>query len=168
MLMSKVVLKNLFQKYATRQHPFVRREQPAAARGMFAFDEDACIQCGICAMRCPTSCITLNPEKGEWKRTVMACLYCGVCADVCPKKCITLTNVYRGPVTQEEFIVFKTRPKGVKKAKPEDDAAKSVAPEPKTASPEPAPEKAIQAEEAPAPEGDAQTASKKGKKKAAE
>ena len=125
MFMSKVVLKNLFSKYATRKHPFVRREQPEGARGMFAFDEDDCIQCGMCATKCPTNCITLDPEKGIWKRSIMACLYCGVCADVCPKKCIHLTNKYRGPVTKEEFLVFHTKPK-VKKAKPAASTAENA------------------------------------------
>ena len=117
MFMTKTIIGNLLHKYSTRLHPMEQRAMPAGIRGNLTIDADKCIACRICAIKCPTQCILVQPETGLWERETMACIYCGVCADVCPTGCITMTNVYRGPFTEPNFLRFQCKPKVSKKAK---------------------------------------------------
>ena len=127
MLMAKTILSNLFSKYATRCHPFEEHVLPDAFRGRFKFRIDKCIMCQICAIKCPTKCIRIEPETGLWAREVMACIYCGVCADCCPTGCITMTNVYRPPITKPEYLHFHCTPKIPKSAKKDESGLPSKA-----------------------------------------
>ncbi|MDR0339774.1 MAG: 4Fe-4S binding protein [Desulfovibrio sp.] len=125
--MTKTVLANLFKKYATRLHPFEQRVLPDGFRGRFKFAIDKCILCRMCAVRCPTQVITIDPEQGLWHREVMGCLYCGVCADVCPTGCINMTNVYRPPITEPAFLTFNVPPRPKKGKKTETSSEKEIA-----------------------------------------
>jgi ech hydrogenase subunit F len=116
MFMTKTIFSNLLHKYATRLHPVEQRILPDGFRGRFKFAIDKCILCKLCAIKCPTQVITIDPEKGVWHREVMGCLYCGVCEDVCPTGCIRMTNVYRPPITEPAFLTFHVPPR-VKKGK---------------------------------------------------
>ncbi len=53
------------------------------------WDKKKCIQCLLCPVYCPESCI---PAKNDnRKETDMSyCKGCGICAQVCPVKCITM------------------------------------------------------------------------------
>ncbi|WP_027187947.1 4Fe-4S binding protein [Desulfovibrio cuneatus] len=121
MLMGRTIIKNLLHKYATRLHPYEQRILPDKFRGRFRFIIDKCIMCRNCAVKCPTKCITIDPETGLWEREVMACVYCGVCADVCPTGCIIMTNVYRPPITEPTKLTFMCTPRP-KKKKPTEEA----------------------------------------------
>jgi Formate hydrogenlyase subunit 6/NADH:ubiquinone oxidoreductase 23 kD subunit (chain I) len=116
MLMVKTIMKNLFGRYATRLHPFEQKVLPEAYRGRFKFAIDKCIMCNACALKCPTLCISINPDTGYWAREVKGCVYCGVCADKCPTGCITMTNVYKPPITELTIQEFHCKPR-VKKGK---------------------------------------------------
>ena len=115
MLMTKTILGNLLKKYSTRLHPGEQRILPDGFRGRFKFAINKCIMCRLCAIKCPTKVIRIEPDVGLWEREVMGCLYCGVCADVCPTGCITMTNVYRPPITEPAFLRFNVKPKPSKK-----------------------------------------------------
>ncbi len=117
MFMTKTILSNLLNKYATRLHPYEQRVLPESFRGRFKFLVDKCIMCRACALKCPTKCIRIEPDSGLWERETMACVYCGVCADVCPTGCIIMTNVYRGPLMETTFLRFNCKARPSKKAK---------------------------------------------------
>ena len=52
-------------------------------------DQDACIQCGACAERCPMFTITMDEETG-YPVVGNLCVRCGQCATVCPAGARTL------------------------------------------------------------------------------
>ena len=55
-------------------------------------DEDICIKCGMCAVRCPRHIIIKN--GGEYpKIAANGCIGCGLCASVCPVKAITIKTI---------------------------------------------------------------------------
>jgi ech hydrogenase subunit F len=125
MLMTKTILGNLLHKYSTRLHPVEERIQPAGARGDLTLAADKCIACRICANKCPTKVIRVDPEAGLWEHRVMGCLYCGVCVDACPTDCLSMTNRYRRPITEPAFMRcnVKPRPKKSKEGATADKAA---------------------------------------------
>jgi flavodoxin/ferredoxin len=45
---------------------------------------DLCIKCGVCARRCPTRNITLDP----WPEFARRCIHCSLCERVCPQSAI--------------------------------------------------------------------------------
>jgi len=45
------------------------------------FDEDSCVQCGLCAENCPTGSIKMNPYPVLSQET---CISCFCCNELCP------------------------------------------------------------------------------------
>jgi len=90
--MSRIALRNLFSKPATRRYPFVVREPFAATRGRIVIDYPACIHCLACAKRCPADAIVVDREAKTWAIDRFACVICGACVRACPKKCLAITN----------------------------------------------------------------------------
>ena len=151
MFMTKTIISNLLHKYATRLHPVEQRPMAAGNRGNLAIEASKCFACRICANKCPTGVITVDPENGKWEQRINGCVYCGVCADVCPTHCITMTTDYRRPFLEPAFLRCDIKPRP-KKVKP----AEGAAPAPKEAAPaaeaKPASEAKPAAEAKPAPE----------------
>lgn len=60
--------------------------------GLAVINEEKCIKCGLCAMKCPRRAIV--KETGEFP-VVNAdmCIGCGVCQNACPVKVITISAV---------------------------------------------------------------------------
>ncbi len=50
------------------------------------YDEQKCIQCGLCESSCPEDAITLNPVNIDH----LSCIACGKCVSVCPEKVYSL------------------------------------------------------------------------------
>jgi ferredoxin len=48
-------------------------------------DFDSCIKCGMCAVRCPLHCVTMDGDGGYPQVNDM-CFRCGQCAYTCPQK----------------------------------------------------------------------------------
>ena len=55
-------------------------------------DEENCIQCGLCAKRCPIDAIQFNKESKEISFTPERCLGCGVCVHKCPTNAIIMVR----------------------------------------------------------------------------
>ena len=61
-------------------------------------DSDHCIQCGMCAVFCPTQALrrplgnSLEDRLEALEFSASDCVQCGLCVDVCWKKCITLDS----------------------------------------------------------------------------
>lgn len=96
--MSRIALRNLFTKPATRRYPYVVREPFAASRGRLVIDYPACIHCLACAKRCPANAIAVDREAKTWSLDRFACVICGACVRVCPKKCLSISNERSRPL----------------------------------------------------------------------
>lgn len=91
--MTKIALRNLFTKPATRRYPFVVRAPFEATRAALEIDFKECIFCGACSRHCPANAILVNRADSLWRLDSLACVSCGACVRACPKKCLFLTNV---------------------------------------------------------------------------
>lgn len=60
--------------------------------GLAVIDEQTCIKCGLCVMKCPRQAI--NKEDGAFPIVnANECIGCGACANGCPVKAITIIPV---------------------------------------------------------------------------
>jgi ech hydrogenase subunit F len=102
--MTPTILKNLFTKKATRRYPHVVRTPFPHVRGELYNDIENCTFCTVCAVKCPSQCITVDKKTAEWSCDPFVCVYCGICVDVCPAKCLGQKSKYR-PVSRERLTI---------------------------------------------------------------
>jgi len=55
------------------------------------WDQDKCVQCGICYLFCPDGAIRLN-DDGYYEADLQYCKGCGLCSRQCPARCITMED----------------------------------------------------------------------------
>ena len=108
---TRIVLRNLFSKPATRLYPAEPRIYPERTRGAIGIDIDACIFCGICSKKCPTGAITVTKADMDWTIRRFGCIQCGACTEACPKKCLTMLTQYTTPDAQKTVESFRKLPK---------------------------------------------------------
>ena len=114
------LVRNLLSKPATIRYPAEKVPVPEGFRGRIAVRDELCIGCSICAIVCPTWCITMVPSEREVEtkgRTITrkkkpevqlyACIRCGLCEEYCPTdpKAIYLTEEFAGSGTDKEVVV---------------------------------------------------------------
>ena len=104
--MTPNVLKNLFSKKATRRYPRVVRTPFESARGALINDIEQCTFCSICALKCPSQCITVDKKAAIWRYDPFACVFCGICVDACTGKCLHQKREYRNPVGERETVLL--------------------------------------------------------------
>ena len=119
--MLPTILKNLFTGYATRLYPIQVREPFDKARGHITFNDDKCILCGACALRCPSVAIDIDKEKKELTFYPARCIVCEVCVHACPTDAIDLIFKWRTPFYEKPTEVHRAR--GKKKGKEDKEAA---------------------------------------------
>ena len=122
-LMLPTILKNLFTGYATRLYPVEVREPFEKARGHITFNDDKCILCGACALRCPAVSIEIDKEKKELTFFPARCIVCEVCVQACPTDAIDLIYKWRTPFYKKPEEIHQAR--GKKKGKEDTATPKS-------------------------------------------
>jgi len=88
MPITKLIIKSLFQKYATLPFPLKPMPKDPLVRGQIKIDINDCIFCGICSKKCPTHAIEVIKNDKSWEISRFQCIVCGECVVVCPKKCL--------------------------------------------------------------------------------
>ncbi len=105
--MTPLVLKNLFSLKATRRYPRVVRAPFEGVRGALRNDIVNCALCSVCALKCPSHCITVDKQSATWRYDPFACVFCGICVSACTEKCLYQEQAYRNPVALRETILLK-------------------------------------------------------------
>lgn len=60
--------------------------------GLAKINEDTCIKCGLCVMKCPRAAIT--KQDGDFPQVLDdVCIGCGACQNACPVKAISISAV---------------------------------------------------------------------------
>ena len=60
---------------------------------MIRIDEEQCIHCGVCAMRCPERAMTMGAEPDALPVVDQdRCSLCGICAQLCPVEAIAISG----------------------------------------------------------------------------
>jgi ech hydrogenase subunit F len=102
--MTPTILKNFFARRATRRYPSMVRTPFAGVRGELYNDIENCTFCTVCAIRCPSQCITIDKKAAQWSCDPFACVYCGICVDACTAQCLHQKREYR-PVSRERVTI---------------------------------------------------------------
>jgi ech hydrogenase subunit F len=116
--MTRITLRNLFTRPATRRYPSRVKEphHSARSRGRIEIDIEACIFCSACSKRCPTDAIIVSKVDKEWNIDRLRCCTCNACVEVCPKKCLGMANRYTPPTVTKDKDIFRQKPRPPKEA----------------------------------------------------
>lgn len=98
------VFLHAFHKRVTIQYPEEKAKLAPRYRGRIVLSRDPdggerCVACNLCAVVCPTDCISLQATEDEhgrrfpeWFRINFSrCIFCGFCEEACPTYAIQLT-----------------------------------------------------------------------------
>ncbi|MEZ4526407.1 MAG: 4Fe-4S binding protein [Desulfobacterales bacterium] len=105
--MTPNLIRNFLAERATRRHPFDVRPPFPGARGEIENSLETCIFCGVCAMKCPSQCLSVDKKAQTWEWNPFACVYCSICAESCPKQSLHQKTAYRKPVTEKATVCMK-------------------------------------------------------------
>jgi len=112
-----VTAKHLLRSPTTRDYPNVRRVPGRRYRGIIrlvvdpATNEEKCVACMVCAVRCPNNCIRIIKEDDKKAAKVFdldysICLFCGICVQDCPYDALTITGDHEFAVTDKKDLVW--------------------------------------------------------------
>jgi len=105
--MTPNIMRNLVTKRATRRYPHEVRTPFERARGELFNDVEECTFCRVCAVKCPSQCITVDKKAATWVCDPFACVYCGICVEVCPQDCLEQKHEYRSPMLARKTIFMQ-------------------------------------------------------------
>ena len=115
-----VTLRNLFRKPFTTQYPEQRLPQHSRFRGQeFAWYEERCTGCAICAKYCPLGIIRIvtdphgghEQEGGNYRIDVFdidqaRCMYCGLCVEACPYDALHMGTNFEAARDRRQDLVI--------------------------------------------------------------
>ena len=102
--MTPYVLRNFISPKATRRYPREVRAPFEDVRGQLYNEIEKCTFCSICAVKCPSQCITVDKKAATWTCDPFACVYCGICVESCPAQCLHQRVEYRLPAEKPTTI----------------------------------------------------------------
>jgi formate hydrogenlyase subunit 6/NADH:ubiquinone oxidoreductase subunit I len=105
--LTKMSLRNLLKKPATKMYPTVAPTYTKRTKGHVTCDIETCILCGICEKRCPTHAITVSKPDETWTIDNFSCIQCVSCVRACPKKCLMMEPDYTKAATAKSTITVK-------------------------------------------------------------
>ena len=105
--MTPLLLRNLLSPRATRPYP--REVKPAleGTRGRLFNRIEECIFCTLCALKCPSQCLTVDKQQATWRYDPFVCVYCGLCVEACPVHCLYQDPTFPEPAEKKEAILLK-------------------------------------------------------------
>ncbi|MFL7840249.1 MAG: NADH-quinone oxidoreductase subunit NuoI [Candidatus Promineifilaceae bacterium] len=114
------VFTHAWQKRVTVQYPEERPQMPSRYRGRIILTEDPdgserCVACSLCAVVCPTDCISLQATEDEFGRrypeyfriNFSRCIFCGFCEEACPTYAIQLTPDFEMSEYDRKNLVYE-------------------------------------------------------------
>ena len=110
-LMLPTILKNLLGGPATRMYPVQVREPFEHARGHVEFNDDKCMLCSLCALRCPAEAVSIDKENRKLIFDPARCIVCEVCVQACPNDAIDMVYKWRAPYYKKPVEVHEARGK---------------------------------------------------------
>jgi formate hydrogenlyase subunit 6/NADH:ubiquinone oxidoreductase subunit I len=97
--LTKMSLRNLLGKPATKMYPTVVPQYHARTKGHVVIDIETCILCSICEKKCPALAIIVDKPAGTWTIDPFACVQCLTCIRACPKDSLTMDTAYAPAAT---------------------------------------------------------------------
>lgn len=112
------MVKTVFKVAVTKSYPFKELEVSERFRGKLDIDPDKCTGCGVCAIVCPASVITMievgKRKVGEREVTVKrpifnlyTCISCGQCVDDCRFNALRLTKEFELAVSDKNSLIMR-------------------------------------------------------------
>ena len=114
------VFLHAFRKRVTVQYPEERIPLPPRYRGRIVLSRDPdggerCVACILCAVVCPTACISLQATEDDHGRrypeffriNFSRCIFCGYCEEACPTYAIQLTPDFEMGEYRRENLVYE-------------------------------------------------------------
>jgi len=104
-----LALKHVFRRTFTIKFPSVMLEPKERTVGRHLLDMEACTECGLCVMICPSKAIRLvnagrfgdRPEIDYGK-----CVFCELCVWICPRSALKNTRFYELSVYQKDQLIY--------------------------------------------------------------
>jgi formate hydrogenlyase subunit 6/NADH:ubiquinone oxidoreductase subunit I len=105
--LTKMSLRNLFKKPATKMYPVVAPVYTTRTKGHVVCEITDCILCSICEKRCPTHAITVSKPDETWTIDNFSCIQCLSCVRTCPRKCLTMEPAYTKAALEKTLVVTR-------------------------------------------------------------
>jgi NADH-quinone oxidoreductase subunit I len=114
------VFLHAFHRRVTIQYPDEKPVLPPRYHGRIILSRDPdggerCVACNLCAVVCPTACISLQATEDEQGRrypeffriNFSRCIFCGYCEEACPTYAIQLTPDFEMGEYQRKNLVYE-------------------------------------------------------------
>ncbi|CAL4320051.1 NADH-quinone oxidoreductase subunit I [Buchnera aphidicola (Eriosoma lanigerum)] len=115
-----MVARNMFSKRETRMYPEELVAVTSRTRGRVILTNNSdgterCVACGLCAVVCPVSCITLQKSETKdgrcypefFRINFSRCIFCGFCEEACPTMAIQLSSKFDFSDSERKNLVYE-------------------------------------------------------------